>query len=148
MFARNSLAALLLRRTLFLAVLTVSAHLTVAASPVTNPVPLITFLSPVSANPGGADFALTVNGANFVNAVSVVNWDGATLATTIVSSDQLTATVPAAQIGNGGTGWITVSNPGCGGDCNRTSNVSYFPVINTASTYTAVALTALVGDFP
>lgn len=145
MFTRN-LAALLLRRTFFVAVL---AALTVAAAgAVPNPVPIITFLSPVSANPGGTDFTLTVNGANFVNAVSVVNWNGTPLTTTFVNSGTLTAAVTAAQIASGGTGWITVSNPGCGGDCNRTSNVIYFPVMNPISTYTAIELTATVGNGP
>jgi hypothetical protein len=146
MFSRNSLAALLCRRIFFLAVL---AALTVAAgaSPV-NPVPIITFLSPVSANPGGAEFTLTVDGANFVNTISVVNWNGTPLATTFVSSTKLTATVTAGQIASGGTGWITVSTAGCGGDCNRTSNVIYFPVINPISAYTAVELTATVGNGP
>jgi hypothetical protein len=147
-FTRNSLAVRLCRRTFFLAVLTVSAALNIAASPATNPVPIITFLSPISANPGGAGFTLTVNGANFVNAVSVVNWNGTPLATTFTNPATLTAAVTSAQIESGGTGWITVFNPGCAGECNRTSNVFYFPVTNPISTYDAVELTAPVGSGP
>jgi hypothetical protein len=148
MFTRNFRAVQLLRRAFLLAVLTVSAALNIAASPATNPVPIITFLSPISANPGGAGFTLTVNGANFVNAVSVVNWNGTPLATTFMNSATLTAAVTSAQIESGGTGWITVFNPGCAGACNRTSNVFYFPVTNPISTYDAVELTATVGDGP
>ena len=81
------------------------------AGAVTNPVAFITSISPVSAPPGGADFTLTVNGANFVPA-STINWDSTALMTTYVSAKQLTATVTAALIAIGGTGWITVSNPG------------------------------------
>jgi hypothetical protein len=116
------------------------------------PVPIITFLSPVSAHPGGADFTLTVNGANFVDGVSIVNWSGAPLATTFVTSAQLTATVPAAQTASGGTGWITVSNSLCGGPCasvsSWVSNVLYFPVANATSGFTAVQVNATVGSTP
>jgi hypothetical protein len=115
------------------------------------PVPIITFLSPVSAHPGGDVFTLTVNGANFVNGSSTVNWNGTPLATTFVSSDQLTATVPAAQIANGGTGWITVANSFCGncsGVGGLTSNVFYFPVISATSTYNAAQIATTVGNGP
>ena len=112
-------------------------------------VPSITFLSPVSAPPGGADFTLTVNGANFINVISVVNWSGTPLATTFVSHNQLRATVPAALTATEGTGWITVSNSGCGPACKvPTSNVIYFPVVNGTSAYTAAQMTAAVGSQP
>ena len=113
------------------------------------PVPTITFLSPVSAPPGGADFTLAVYGAGFANGISVVNWSGTPLTTTFVSHNQLTATVPAALTATEATGWITVSNSGCGPACNvPTSNVIYFPVVNATSAYTAAQLTAVVGNHP
>ena len=86
--ARNSFAGFILRPAFLLAMLTI---LTVSAfaSPAI-PVPIITFLSPVSTNPGGDDLTLTVNGANFVNGVSVANWKGNALATTFVNSTKLT----------------------------------------------------------
>jgi len=144
--ARNSFAGFILRHAFLpaiLAVLTVSGF---ASSPI--PVPIITFLSPVSANPGGADFTLTVNGANFVNGVSVVNWTRGALATTFVSSTKLTATIPAAQTASPGTGWITVVNPSCGGACSLTSNLVFFPVAGPVAAYTAAELTAPVGSGP
>ena len=117
------------------------------------PVPIITFLSPVSAHPGGADFTLTVNGANFVNGISVVRWSGTPLPTMFVSPTQLTATVPSALTVSGGTGWITVSNPVCGLPCQvpaskARSNVVYFPVVNATSAYSPVQMTAAVGSQP
>jgi hypothetical protein len=142
---RHSLAGLMVRHTFFLALL---VALSVAAF---AQVPIISFLTPASANPGGTDITLTVNGANFINAFSVVNWDGTPLVTTFVSSTKLTATVPEALIASGGTGWITVSTVSCG-DCSvsspRISNVFYFPVQNPIPTYTAVELTATVGTTP
>ncbi len=141
----------LLRYTLLFTALVVLAC-PAFAGVVPIPVPIITFLSPVSAIPGGADINLTVNGANFVTAVSVVNWTGIPLVTTFVSSTQLTAIVPAALTAVGGTGWVTVTNGvGCGG-CNITtqliSNVVYFPVVNTTTTYVAAELYAAVGATP
>src|SRR6204780_5299837 len=60
------------------------------------PVPVITSISPVSALPGGAQFTLSVNGANFSS--SQVLGNGNALTTTIVSTDQLTATISARLI--------------------------------------------------
>jgi hypothetical protein len=90
-----------------------------------NPVPLINNpLVPASAAPGGAAFTLTVNGTGFVSA-SVVNWNGSALATTFVSSSQLTAMVPASDIAAVGTASLGVTSPAPGGG---TSNVEFFPI--------------------
>lgn len=91
----------------------------------TNPVPLINQpLLPDAVAPGGKDFQLTVNGTSFVSA-SVVNWNGNPLATTFVSGSQLTATVPASDIGIANTASVAVFNPSPGGG---TSNVAFFPI--------------------
>jgi hypothetical protein len=96
----------------------------------TSPVPLIDQpLVPDAAAPGGAGFTLTVNGTGFVSG-SVVNWNGAMLATTFVASSQVTATVPATDIAVPGTASVTVTNPAPGGGV---SNVMYFDVANQAS---------------
>src|SRR5262249_14512326 len=81
-------------------------------------------LVPASATPGGADFTITVNGAGFVSS-SVVNWNGGALATTSVSSSQVTAIVPASDIATAGTVSVAVVNPAPGGG---TSNVDFFDV--------------------
>jgi hypothetical protein len=111
---------------------------------VTHPVPYITSISPVSVAPGAAQFTLTVNGANFI-AASTVNWGSTALATTFVSNKQLTATVTAALIATGGTGWITVTSPVPGGG---TSNVLYLPVANSVSAINMVSLSSTVGTGP
>src|SRR5205823_3893380 len=84
--------------------------------------PTITSLSPTCAAAGDPQFTLTVNGINFIS-TSVVNWNGAALTTTFVSSTQLTATVSATRIATPGTASITVVSP-CGG----TSNAVTFPI--------------------
>ena len=80
----------------------------------TNPVPSLTSLVPSSAAAGGATFTLTVNGSGF-SAGSTVRWNGAARATTVVSSTQLSATIPASDIAAAGTSPVTVANPAPGG---------------------------------
>ena len=73
------------------------------------PPPAISSLSPNSAIAGGAAFTLTVNGSNFASGAAV-QWNGTALTTTVVSSTQLTAAVPAALIANPGNINVTVSS--------------------------------------
>lgn len=85
-----------------------------------NPVPIVNQpLVPDAVAPGGSSFTLTVNGTEFVSA-SVINWNGAPLATTFVNSSQLTATVPAQNIATAGTASITVSSLGPGAGASNT----------------------------
>jgi alpha-D-ribose 1-methylphosphonate 5-triphosphate synthase subunit PhnH len=93
---------------------------------VNNPVPKATSLSPSSALAGGASFTLTVNGSNFVS-TSSVEWNGAKLATTFVSSIQLTASVRATDIKTAGSAQVTVVNPAPSGG---TSNALTFNINN------------------
>ncbi|MGA7697089.1 MAG: FG-GAP-like repeat-containing protein [Candidatus Sulfotelmatobacter sp.] len=90
-----------------------------------NPIPFIDLpLVPDAVAPGGPQFTLTVNGAGFVSS-SVVRWNGSPLASRFVSSSQLTAIVPAADITTASTARVTVVNPALGGG---TSNVASFTV--------------------
>src|ERR1700690_77188 len=134
---RKTVAAIV-RAVLLVATVALVAHEAAVA------VPIITFISPVSAAPGGEAFTLTVNGAGFVSGgnPSVVEWNGTALATTYVNSGQLMAAVPATLIANGGTAWITVANPSCGNACSLTSNVIYFPVGASSATLIFGTLTA------
>jgi hypothetical protein len=72
--------------------------------------PTLTSLSPALALAGGAAFTITVTGSNFANN-AVVQWNGMNLATTFVSSTQLTAQVPASALATAGTANVTVVNP-------------------------------------
>jgi FG-GAP-like repeat/Abnormal spindle-like microcephaly-assoc'd, ASPM-SPD-2-Hydin len=95
-----------------------------------NPVPLINQpLVPDATAPGGPSFTLTVNGTGFVSGATV-NWNGIALTTTFVSSSQLTATVPAANVASAGTAEIKVLAPGAG---QAASNVVFFPVATPES---------------
>jgi Putative Ig domain len=101
------------------------AGATSTAAPFTvTPVPSITSLSQTCVTAGSAKFTLTVNGTNFVSG-SVVSWNGTGLTTTFVSSSQLTATVPAANVATAGTVSVTVVNPN---PCGATSTTATFTI--------------------
>ncbi len=94
---------------------------------VPNPVPFISQpLMPDAAVPGGGQFTLTVNGSGFSGGATVY-WNGVPLTTNPpVSSSQVTAIVPAANIAVPGTASVTVVNPTPGGG---KSNVVFFTII-------------------
>ncbi|MCC7366140.1 MAG: PASTA domain-containing protein [Dehalococcoidia bacterium] len=78
------------------------------------PRPSVSAISPTSATAGGADFTLTVTGANFA-AGSKVFWNGFQRTTTFGSATSLTATITAADIAESGSGSVTVVTPAPGG---------------------------------
>lgn len=69
--------------------------------------PVISSLTPNSTTAGGPGFTLTVNGAGFAPG-SVVEWNGAALATTVVSPNQVQAPVLASLVASPGTAQVTV----------------------------------------
>jgi len=85
--------------------------LTVTAA---NPTPALVSLSPPNGAQGGAAFALTLSGTNFITG-SVARWNGADRTTTFVSSTQLTAAIPASDLTATGLATVTVFNPAPGG---------------------------------
>jgi hypothetical protein len=82
--------------------------------------PSIGLLNPNTVAAGSGGFLLTVNGANFVNNVSVTSgvtasvifFDGTPLPTVFVNSNQLTANVPGNLITNARLLQVQVQNPG------------------------------------
>ncbi|MGD0630050.1 MAG: pre-peptidase C-terminal domain-containing protein [Terracidiphilus sp.] len=93
------------------------------------PAPTLASISPTSVQAGSGGLTLTVNGTNFVNiaANSVVQWNGSDLATTWVSTTQMTAVVPASDTACGGVFPVTVFTPAPGGG---TSSAISFTVNN------------------
>jgi hypothetical protein len=89
------------------------------------PVPAIASLSPSFTIAGGGPFTLTVNGSSF-GSDSVVQWNGADLATIYVSAGQITATTIAADLTSVGTASIMVYTAPPGGG---TSNAATFTLI-------------------
>ena len=91
--------------------------------------PTIAQLSPSSANAGQAQFQLEVDGTSFAS-TAVINFNGAALATTVVSVTKLEAMIPASAIAASGTVPVTVTNPG------TTGLYGTPPVTSAATTFT------------
>jgi hypothetical protein len=94
---------------------------------VNNPVPAVTSISPTSAIVGGLAFTLTVNGSGF-DSKSVVQWNGSSRTTTLISATQLTASIAAADVASTGNVTVTVATPTPGGG---TSTSITFEVVTT-----------------
>lgn len=77
---------------------------------ITPPPLAITSLSPTSVTVGGPSFILTVLGTAYTG-TSTVQWNGTALVTTLVSSTELIAKVPASNISTTGTASVTVVDP-------------------------------------
>jgi hypothetical protein len=105
------------------------------------PTPTISSLSPASANSGDPTFTLAVNGSGFLNGAFIVLWDPAfqatILATTFVSSAQVTAVVPASAIIFPGSYQILANNlqPSNYSSVPFTVNVGTYPVPTLGSIY-------------
>jgi len=81
---------------------------------INNPAPVVASLSQTSADVGGGDFTLTVDGTGFVS-TSVVRWNGSSRATSFGSGTQLTATITASDLAIAGSAQVSVANPTPGG---------------------------------
>ena len=88
--------------------------------PVVNPIPTVAGTSPNQIPAGEPDFDMTVTGADFVSGATV-RWNGADLATTFVSSTELSARVTTSEIAAPGFASVTVVNPGPGGGSSQGS---------------------------
>jgi hypothetical protein len=86
----------------------------VASNPLTftiNPAPVLTSLQPNFVAPGSQAFTLTINGANFLNGMTV-QWRGAAgtslFAPATLTAGQITVTIPASLVTATGTALVSV----------------------------------------
>jgi IPT/TIG domain len=93
-------------------------------------VPVVSSLSPSSADVGGAGFTLTLNGSGFVSS-SVVRWNGADRATTFVSATQLRAAISTTDIGALGPVPVAVFTPAPDGGLSGTLTFTVTPTATT-----------------
>ena len=126
---------------------TATATVAVVVTIPNNPSPIVGGLSPAFADQGGAAFTLSVNGSGFTNN-STVYWGSSALTTQYVSSTQIKAQVPAANLGTTGQAAVTVETPAPGGG---TSNAFQFEVDTAPSTinppnFTTVTATVTPGS--
>ena len=100
----------------------------------------ISFLAPSQANAGGPEFTITVSSPSGGFVVqTVVQWDGKTIPTTVVSSTTATATVSADLIAKSGTNFVNTLNPFHGAGMNGLSNTLTFLVNPAANPVPAVS---------
>ena len=84
----------------------------------------VSSISPTSATAGGPGFVLTVTGSGFVQG-SQVSFNLVNVPTTLITSTQLIATIPASAIAVSGNPYVIVTNPG-----GATSSAFTFTVNN------------------
>ncbi|MEQ1794758.1 MAG: PKD domain-containing protein [Nitrospira sp.] len=112
-----------------------------SALTLTNPVPTLATINPTQVAAAGPPVTLTLTGTNFVS-TSVIQLDGAPLATTLVSATQLTALVPISAIAVAHAASVTVSNPAPGGGTSAPlilNVVNALPVLTSLSPSQVVA---------
>ena len=110
----------------------------------TYPTPNISGITPASTPLNSGDTVLTVNGSGFTKASSV-DFGGASLAASYLSSKQLTATVPSSSETTAQAYSLSVTNPSPGGG---TSNSVNFTVENPAPVVTSITPSVLAAGSP
>ncbi len=94
---------------------------TVSVTPVANPAPSLTSVTPTSVLANAGATTITLAGSGF-NAFSDVRWDVTTsLAVTSVTPTAITLTLPASLLASPGVHSIRVQNPAPGGGISSTS---------------------------
>ncbi len=88
---------------------------------VNYPAPVLSSISPNSAQTGASGMMITAAGKNFVQG-STIDWNGTALSTSYVSATQLMATVPAADLASATNASVTVVTPAPGGGASAPTN--------------------------
>jgi trimeric autotransporter adhesin len=101
---------------------------------VNNPVPAIKAISPANITAGAGATTLDITGTGFVPS-SAIDWNGAALKTTFVSGTEVTAALPAANIGGSSVSTVAAVNPAPAGG---TSAAVGFNVNSPAAVITAL----------
>jgi IPT/TIG domain len=95
-------------------------------------------INPTMMLAGSKDFVLTVSGVGFA-ATAVIQWNGSTLTTTVISASEATAVVPANLVAATGTAAITVLSNAITSNSVTLKIVSGDPVIDSLEPNVAVA---------
>ena len=105
---------------------------------------VLIFVSPSTANVGGQGFTISANGRGFTTGAEIL-WNGKALTTTLVSSIQLTAPVPASYLTTPGSVQVAVAIPGSAQ--SPTQNV-YATVTTEVSNVVLFTIGAALGTPP
>ncbi|MFN0118304.1 MAG: N,N-dimethylformamidase beta subunit family domain-containing protein, partial [Elusimicrobiota bacterium] len=96
-----------------------------------NPVPILTGISPSSTTAGGSAFTLTATGNGFVSG-STIRWNGLSRTTNFISSTSLTALIPTSDIISSGTVNVSVFTSTPGGGTSASQIFTINPASNPA----------------
>jgi uncharacterized protein (TIGR03437 family) len=118
-----------------------SAPLTFTIIGPSQPLPVLTSMTPTSAAAGGVAFTLSLFGSSFTSS-SVVQWNGSNRTTTAFGSTQLTAAITAADIATAGTATVTVVNPAPGGGTSAALTFTITAPNNPTPTLTSLSPTS------
>jgi hypothetical protein len=114
------------------------------------PAPTLTGISPTTVGAGGPAFTLTATGSNFAGN-SVVQVNGSPRATTFLSSNQLSATILASDLGISGALSITVFTPAPGGGSSAAQSLTITGpgvAVSATSLQPGGAITATISNSP
>lgn len=112
-----------------------------------NPTPTLSGLSPNLAVAGSAAVKVTASGTGFVS-TSVLQWNGAALATNYVSSTSLTAQIPASDLTSAGTSAITIQSPTPGGGTSGALSFTIETPSNPTPTLTSISPSSTTAGSP
>ena len=122
-----------------------AATVTVTVGASASGAPVLSSLTPAVVAAGSTGIVLTVNGSGFTSG-STVLWNGASRATTYVSSTQLTEAVTASDISASGLASITVSTPGTSGGVSAPLTMAIDSGGTTSLTAVTTSYTATRGQ--
>ncbi|HEX7669824.1 MAG TPA: hypothetical protein VF395_09585, partial [Polyangiaceae bacterium] len=88
------------------------------AGPLTNPVPVLTAVTPNTVTAGATDIGVTLVGSGFVRGASVT-FDQNTIGSTFVTASKMTATFPTAVLTTVGSHTVRIVNPAPGGGASK-----------------------------
>lgn len=98
-----------------------SAAVNFTVSPIVNPPPTLTAISPASLTAGAAPTTLTLTGTGF-NGATVASFNGNAQTTTLISSTQVSILLSAGELATAGVMPVVVSNPTPGGGASGVVN--------------------------
>ena len=96
--------------------------------------PTLLSITPAAILAGSTDTAITIGGSGF-GPGSVIQLDGVTLPTNVVSASQLTAVIPTASLTTLGWHLITISNPAPGGGVSASLPLSVYKAIKAGANH-------------
>jgi hypothetical protein len=97
---------------------------TISADNSPNPAPVLTSITPTTAQTGASSVVLTLTGSGFIPTSTVLLNGSLTIPTVYQSATSLTATIPALNLESAGTLTVSVENPTPGGGTSEAQTLT------------------------